>query len=63
MNDGAAAVVLCKKSTAAAMNLTPLVKIVAFAQTGLDPIEMGLGPIEAVKLVVSLIQELYMIPR
>lgn len=51
MNDGAAAVVLCKKSTAAAMNLTPLVKIVAFAQTGLDPIEMGLGPIEAVKLV------------
>ncbi|GLV40752.1 Acetyl-CoA acetyltransferase 2 [Carabus blaptoides fortunei] len=53
LNDGAAALVLCKKATATARNLTPLVTIVAFGQTGLEPISMGLGPIEAIKLVLK----------
>lgn len=31
----------------------PLARVMAFSQTGLEPKEMGLGPIEAVKSVVS----------
>ncbi|XP_066903223.1 acetyl-CoA acetyltransferase, cytosolic [Halyomorpha halys] len=49
MNDGAAGVILMSLDEARKKNLTPKVKIVGFAQGGLEPRVMGLGPIPAVK--------------
>lgn len=51
-NDGAAAVVLMSLSTAKARGLTPLATIVAYAQTGVDPDIMGIGPVSAVQAVL-----------
>ncbi|NWJ06479.1 THIC protein, partial [Crypturellus undulatus] len=53
INDGAAAVVLMKKSEAARRGLTPLAQIVSWAQTGLDPSIMGVAPITAMKQAVA----------
>lgn len=49
LNDGAAALVLMAKDTAQALGLDYLAEIKAYANVGLDPQVMGLGPIEAVK--------------
>lgn len=35
-------------------NLKPLAEIIAFSEVGLDPMSMGLGPIQAVENVVSI---------
>lgn len=54
INDGAAAVVLV--SGAAVKELAcspPLAKVVSWAQVGVDPSVMGLGPIPAVRKAVS----------
>ncbi|KAL0115270.1 hypothetical protein PUN28_010676 [Cardiocondyla obscurior] len=53
VNDGAAAVVLMSEETAVNKGISPLASIVAFAQVGVDPKIMGIGPIEAVKLVLK----------
>lgn len=53
INDGAAAVILMKKSEAARRGLMPLARIVSWAQTGIDPSIMGVGPISAIKQAVS----------
>ena len=47
INDGAAAVVVMSAAKAAALGLTPLARIAAFASTGLDPAHMGMGPVSA----------------
>lgn len=47
INDGAAAVVVMTAKKAAALGLTPLARIAAFGTTGLDPAQMGLGPVSA----------------
>ena len=47
INDGAAAVVLMKASEAAKLGMTPLARIVSWAQAGVDPAIMGTGPIPA----------------
>ncbi|NJL07131.1 MAG: acetyl-CoA C-acetyltransferase [Methylacidiphilales bacterium] len=47
INDGAAAVVLMRASEAAKRGLTPLARIVSWAQAGVDPSVMGSGPIPA----------------
>jgi acetyl-CoA C-acetyltransferase len=47
INDGAAALVLMSAKTAAARGLTPLARIAAWAQAGVDPKVMGSGPIPA----------------
>ncbi|BBF94749.1 acetyl-CoA C-acetyltransferase [Blastochloris tepida] len=47
INDGAAAVVLMRASEAAKRGLTPLARIVSWAQAGVDPAVMGSGPIPA----------------
>jgi acetyl-CoA C-acetyltransferase len=52
INDGAAAVVVCSENQVKSRNLKPWAKIVAIAETGLDPMCMGLGPIEAVTKVL-----------
>ncbi|KAK5648713.1 hypothetical protein RI129_003605 [Pyrocoelia pectoralis] len=53
VNDGAAAVMLCSDVQLKLKKLKPLAKIVAFAQTGLEPMEMGLGPVKAVEKVLK----------
>ena len=47
-SDGAAAVVLMRRSNAAALGLKPLARFVSFAVAGVDPDVMGVGPIKAV---------------
>uniref|UniRef100_G3T0U8 Acetyl-CoA acetyltransferase 2 n=1 Tax=Loxodonta africana TaxID=9785 RepID=G3T0U8_LOXAF len=53
MNDGAAAVVLMKKSEAVNRGLTPLAQIVSWSQVGVEPSIMGTGPIPAIKQAVA----------
>ncbi len=48
MSDGAAALVVMSGERAAALGLTPLGRLVAFATAGVAPEIMGIGPIEAV---------------
>lgn len=53
VNDGAAAVMLCSDVQLKLKKLKPLAKIIAFAQTGIEPMEMGLGPVKAVQKVLQ----------
>ncbi len=48
INDGAAAVVLADAKTAAAKGLKPLARLVSYAYAGVEPSEMGIGPVPAV---------------
>jgi len=47
-SDGAAAVLLMRRSHADALGLAPLARFVSFAVAGVDPDIMGVGPIKAV---------------
>lgn len=47
INDGAAMVMVMKRSKAQELGLTPMATIVAFASAGVDPAIMGTGPIPA----------------
>ena len=47
-SDGAAAVVLMRRSKADELGLKPLARFVSFAVAGVDPDVMGVGPIKAV---------------
>ena len=47
INDGAAAVTLMSVSEASRRNLTPMARIVSWAQAGVEPAIMGSGPIPA----------------
>ena len=47
INDGAAAVLVMSEEKAQELGLTPMVRIAAFATTGVDPQIMGTGPIPA----------------
>lgn len=53
INDGAAAVMVMTAKKAAALGLTPLARIVSFGTTGLDPAQMGLGPVTASRKALS----------
>lgn len=53
INDGAAALVVTSSNYATSKNIKPLAKIIAYAQSGVDPKVMGIGPVPAVELVVS----------
>jgi len=53
LNDGAAALVLVSGSALEKLELKPLVRIVSYSQTGLNPAVMGLGPVKAVQEAVS----------
>ncbi|XP_043484758.1 acetyl-CoA acetyltransferase, cytosolic [Leptopilina heterotoma] len=52
INDGAAAVVLMSAEVATKKGITPMARIVAVAQAGVEPDIMGTGPIPAVELVL-----------
>jgi acetyl-CoA C-acetyltransferase len=53
INDGAAAVMIMSLAEAEKRGLKPLVKIVSFAQSGVDPKIMGTGPIKAVQKALA----------
>ena len=53
INDGAAALLLTTLEEAKKKSIEPLVKIVSWASTGVDPALMGLGPIDAVREAIK----------
>jgi len=53
INDGAAAVMMMSAKKASALGLKPLVKIRAYASSGLDPSVMGIGPVSASQLCLK----------
>ena len=56
INDGAAAIVLVsEKSMSSLQCATPLARVVAWGQAGVDPSVMGIGPVPAITKAVSII--------
>jgi 3-oxoadipyl-CoA thiolase len=53
VNDGAAALAILSEDAARAQNLTPRARIVAMAAAGVEPRIMGIGPVPAVRRVLS----------
>lgn len=53
MNDGAAGLILASESKAARLDIQPLARVVCSAAAGVDPREMGLGPVYAVRKLLS----------
>ncbi|HFQ14866.1 MAG TPA: acetyl-CoA C-acetyltransferase [Rhodobacteraceae bacterium] len=53
LNDGAAALVLMRAAEAERRGLTPLARIVSWAQAGVDPAIMGTGPIPASRAALA----------
>ena len=51
MNDGASALVVASRDKARDLGLKPLVSIVGYASVGVEPSLMGIGPMEATRLV------------
>ena len=49
INDGAAAIIVCSGEFVKKHNLKPMLKIVSTGSVGVDPSEMGLGPIPSVR--------------
>ena len=49
INDGAAAVVLMNATAAEQRGIKPLARIVAYGHAGVEPSEMGIGPVPAVQ--------------
>lgn len=47
LNDGAAAVMVISEKRMNELSLTPLARIAAYASAGVEPMEMGLGPVAA----------------
>lgn len=47
LNDGAAALLVMSARRARALGLEPLARIASYASAGVDPMEMGLGPVPA----------------
>lgn len=54
LNDGAAAVLLMKESTAKKLGMKPLVKIISWSSVGVDPSIMGIGPVPAVRKALEI---------
>jgi acetyl-CoA C-acetyltransferase len=53
LNDGAAAVLLMNQAMAEKKGIISLGRIKSFASVGLDPKEMGLGPVEAIRKALA----------
>jgi len=53
INDGAAALVLADANLAKQRNMRPLAKVVSWAQVGVDPQFMGIGPVPAIKAALE----------
>jgi len=53
LNDGAAAVIVMSDTRARELGITPLARIIASSVAGVAPEIMGVGPIEAVRMVLK----------
>jgi len=53
MNDGASAVLIVSEEFLTKHKLTPMIEITGAAVRGLHPNLMGLGPVEAVKVLLK----------
>ena len=53
INDGAAALTLVGESAADRRGATPLARIMAYGHAGVEPDEMGVGPVPAVKIALA----------
>ena len=53
LNDGAAALVIMSEERAAELGVKPLARIIASSVTGIGPEIMGVGPINAIKVVLD----------
>ena len=53
INDGASATILASKRAVEELGLKPLARVVSWAQAGVDPMEMGLGPVPAVQKLME----------
>lgn len=53
INDGASALVLAQASSAKALGLKPLARLVGYAHAGVDPDYMGIGPLSATRLLLQ----------
>ncbi len=53
INDGAAAMVIMKESKACDLGLTPLAYIKGYASAGVDPLYMGMGPVDATRKALA----------
>lgn len=53
INDGAASVLLASEEALKRYNLTPLARIVAYAESGVNPSIMGIGPVPASRKVLE----------
>jgi len=49
INDGAAALVLMDRKTAETQGLIPIARLIGYGHAAVDPSEMGIGPVPAVK--------------
>jgi acetyl-CoA C-acetyltransferase len=49
INDGAAALVVSTESKSRALGRKPMARILSYATTGVDPMIMGMGPVEAMR--------------
>ena len=53
INDGAAAVVLASGQKVKTLGLKPLARLVAYGHAGVEPAEMGIGPVPATRLALK----------
>ena len=53
INDGAAAVILADEQAIKERGLKPLARLVSYATVGVDPSEMGMGPVPAVQAALA----------
>ena len=53
ITDGAAAVLVLAKETAAELNISPAAKIVDYTVAGVDPSSMGIGPVPAIRKLLD----------
>ncbi len=53
LNDGAAAVVLVEADYAKSRHLKPLARLVAYAHAGVEPSQMGIGPVPATRIALA----------
>jgi acetyl-CoA C-acetyltransferase len=53
LNDGAAAVLVMSEARMNELGLTPLARIASYASAGVEPMDMGLGPVAASRLALE----------
>ncbi|MGQ3675238.1 acetyl-CoA C-acyltransferase family protein [Xanthobacter sp. TB0139] len=53
INDGAAAVIMASDAVVQAKKMEPLGRLVSYGLAGVDPAEMGIGPVPAVKIALK----------